>query len=563
LKHHLLLTGATLTGVGGCDVKLPWELSRFQFLPALGKAYHLTGDERYAEGAVRLLRDWIQRNPCRIGVNWVCAMEVAIRVCNWLWGYWCFGCSSSWSESFSREFWASVWQHGTHIERNLEDWGRHRQNHYLADVAGLVFLGIVCPAFEEAERWRSFGITELKRCMEEQVNAEGVQFENSVAYHRLVLEFYTYTTLLCQKNGISLGEPFMKRLEQMFEFVVACTHSDGRVAHLGDSDDGRFFTVAQYLGWDRWDHRYLLGLGAVLFNRGGFKASAGLLPAEAEWFLSQAEIQRYTDLPTSAAQPQSIGYPHGGIYMLRSKTMEVDICAWNAGVNGLAPHKHNDSLHFVLNACGRPILVDSGTCCYTADLAKRILFRRTAAHNTIVIDGAEQCPIEGRYFGLDHVKGLVRVPKWKTSETQDSLIAEYDKGERGTATPVHRRIFRLHKSRGCLFVTDTFYGSGQHAMESYLHFAPGLICKREGYTLQVLMGSTLLVTIRWSPRLGNPILETGLLSQTYNTMAQAPLIKWSWNVALPSVLRFTFGIACSGTDLFGRRHFERLESGAP
>jgi hypothetical protein len=32
----------------GRDVKVPWELSRMQHLPTLGKAYRLTKDERYA-----------------------------------------------------------------------------------------------------------------------------------------------------------------------------------------------------------------------------------------------------------------------------------------------------------------------------------------------------------------------------------------------------------------------------------------------------------------------------------------------------------------------------------
>ncbi len=45
------------------DVKVPWELSRAQHFPALGQAYWLTGDERYAREFVAEVEDWIDRNP--------------------------------------------------------------------------------------------------------------------------------------------------------------------------------------------------------------------------------------------------------------------------------------------------------------------------------------------------------------------------------------------------------------------------------------------------------------------------------------------------------------------
>ncbi|PYV17753.1 MAG: hypothetical protein DMG21_07290 [Acidobacteria bacterium] len=50
----------------GSDVKAPYELSRLQFLPVLGKAHVLTGDDPYRQAAKDLLSHWIQSNP--IGV---------------------------------------------------------------------------------------------------------------------------------------------------------------------------------------------------------------------------------------------------------------------------------------------------------------------------------------------------------------------------------------------------------------------------------------------------------------------------------------------------------------
>ena len=68
------------------DVKVPWELSRLQFITTLGRAYWFTGDPKYKEQFVFELTDWIKSNPVDHGVNWTCSMEVAIRAINIIWG---------------------------------------------------------------------------------------------------------------------------------------------------------------------------------------------------------------------------------------------------------------------------------------------------------------------------------------------------------------------------------------------------------------------------------------------------------------------------------------------
>ena len=296
IQYYKKLVCKDLTGSNGKDVKIPWELSRFQHLMPLIQAFLITGDSKYPREAIPQITQWIEANPFLYGVNWTCAMEVAIRACNWIWVWWTFREDPAWTDNFNRCFLKSLWEHGWYIEHNLENKGGIRTNHYLSDIVGLLFIGIMFPQFKDAERWKGFGVTELVRCTEDMVYPDGVSFENSTAYHRLVMELFTYSAILCDKNGIELPQAFWGRLEKMNEFTMYCTRPDGRMPMIGDSDDGRFFIFSAYYDWDRWDHRYLLSIGAVLFSRADFKAAAGWFCEEAFWILGEQGYKRFEEL---------------------------------------------------------------------------------------------------------------------------------------------------------------------------------------------------------------------------------------------------------------------------
>src|SRR5437879_1735350 len=126
----------------GSDVKVPYELSRLQFLPILGKAHVLTGDDSYRQAAKELLSHWIQSNPPPVGVNWTIAMEAALRAMSI-----CFLLNLL--SPFRREEqpWLatvtnSLAQHLLFIEANIEFSHLLTSNHYLSDIVGLYCLSM-------------------------------------------------------------------------------------------------------------------------------------------------------------------------------------------------------------------------------------------------------------------------------------------------------------------------------------------------------------------------------------------------------------------------------------
>ena len=98
---------------------------------------------------------------------------------------------------------AGILAHGRFIISHLE-WGGIRGNHYLADGAGLAVIGLAFPQFRESAAWREKGLEIVWGELPLQVLEDGVDFEMSTSYQRLVAELVLTPTLLAQLNGIEV-----------------------------------------------------------------------------------------------------------------------------------------------------------------------------------------------------------------------------------------------------------------------------------------------------------------------------------------------------------------------
>src|SRR5512142_1189391 len=70
---------------GPRDVKFLWEPARFGWALTLGRAYHLSGDEKYAESFWDCFEEFRTGNPAYLGPHWMNGQEVAIRLLSLLW----------------------------------------------------------------------------------------------------------------------------------------------------------------------------------------------------------------------------------------------------------------------------------------------------------------------------------------------------------------------------------------------------------------------------------------------------------------------------------------------
>lgn len=530
------------------DVKLPYELSRMQHLPTLGKAYGLTGDERYALEIVAQVGHWLDENPCLVGVNWTCAMDVGIRIVNILWGMAFISASAAVTRTFKQRLLTSIWEHGQYLVRHLEysiraDGTLGNHNHYLSNIVALVYLGVLFPEFKAAAGWRQLGVSGLLEEMQRQVHADGVDYESSLSYHRLVIELFTSAALLCRLNAIDLPAAFWRKLEQMYTVTLYVTRHDGRVPQVGDADDGRLHILSHYGDWDRMDHRYLLAVGAALFYRADMKTAANGLAEEVFWLLGEEGAAEFDAVAASPAPLTSRAFPDAGFYVMRSPLAYLLVCcnAVNRAVAG--NHKHNDLLSFELCVGDTPFIVDPGAYIYTGEPAWRNRFRSTAYHNTVVIDGAEQNRFDDdQLFGMQPDAEPI-VHQWHSTETYDWLEAEHT-GYRRLPRPVsHRREFWFDKRAIKCRITDTLYGAGEHRAEWYYHFDHGIEVQQAQDTFVVASARGIELGIRVvadSP-LTTEILD-GWVSWRYGVKLQASILKL--HVTFSSQVKVTFIASC-------------------
>ncbi|MEJ5311260.1 MAG: alginate lyase family protein [Anaerolineae bacterium] len=526
---------------GGYDIKVPWELSRCQHFAWLGQAYLFTEDEKYAREFVMQVRDWVTRNPWPWGVNWACTMDVAIRAVNWLWGYHFFQDSPSLSDEFRLIFYKSLLVHGRHIFRNLENQGDFTGNHYLSDLVGLLYLGILCPEFKEARRWREFGLQELEQEMFKQVYPDGVDFEASTSYHRLVTELFLSATILAQLNGHTFSPAYMERLEKMVEFVMYITKPDGTSPLIGDNDNGRLHRLKV---WDpperEWvDYRYLLAIGAVLFEREDFAQAAGDQWEEAIWLLGDKVVAFMQCVGSRNLSPlclESRAFPDAGLYVMRHKDAYLAVSAGPVGQNGNGGHAHNDALSFELFVNGQTYIMDPGMYVYTADYQARNQFRSTAFHNTVLVDGQEQNPLSTAQRDIFRLPDAThsQVTRWINKNEYTLFAGEHRGYARLRFAIIHRRIVYFDKLSSIWIIHDLLSGQVYPQATTYFHFAPGLSVQwvtesDEKQYLQVVRDENKICVAVLGSHSPVPVISTSVVSPGYGKQESAQVAKWAWD----------------------------------
>ncbi len=535
------------------DVRFVWELNRLGHFLTLGLAYSETGEQRYSGEFFRQLDIWEAENPFGYGVNWNCAMEVALRALNLLGAFTIFRKAPDFNTARLAQLLRIFDRHGRFIREHLEFSYIATSNHYLCDVVGLLWLGIMLPELEQAQEWREFGLRELKREMSKQVLPDGADGESSTGYHRLVLELFAYSFLLCRLNAIEIEEDNWHRLHGMFEYLRSYLRPDGLAPLVGDSDSGQVFPLRRRRGND---HGYLLAIGAVLFDDSRFKDAKLPAPPELLWLLGEQGVKKYEALKPEDSGVTSQAFSDAGVYVLRDDDLYLLLNASGAGLNGRGSHGHNDVLSVEVSACGRAFIVDPGTYVYTADLHQRHLFRSTAYHSTVQIDDVEQNKTEEATPFIIGDEARPRLIDWHAGDASgesDRVGAEHYGYKRLPQPVTHRRTVVFHKHDRFWVIEDTFVGTGEHKLAGRFHFDSGLeVTLSDGGVRAFDRASGNSLFLRSLDLKEAAELESNFTSIDYGEKLASVSACWTVKRSMPATLRWLIVPASAREDADAR-----------
>ena len=71
--------------------------------------------------------------------------------------------------------------------------------------------------YSKSKLWLKQAIKGLEECIRYQTYEDGVNFEASIPYHRLVLEMFAYSAIIAKANFVKLSKKYYELMFKMFE----------------------------------------------------------------------------------------------------------------------------------------------------------------------------------------------------------------------------------------------------------------------------------------------------------------------------------------------------------
>lgn len=542
---------------GNADVKGPWEIGRLQHLPTVGQAYWLTGDAKYPRYFARVVDDFIRRNPVGFGVQWACAMDVALRAVSLTIGVDFFQGAKELSYGWWRRFLKSMLEHGRFLAGNLEYGSAQGRmfgsNHNLSNLLGIHWLAHAFPHMDPGWAWRGMADNLLEREILHQILPDGGDFESSVPYQRLVVEILLSAYALSKHRQLPQSAAYRERLLASLRFIRALRQDGGRMPQIGDADDGRAHILSGYGTTWHESMDQLLVAGAHVLN----------CPELAEGVGPEARVETLFWGPPStesavAALPKSnlIVLPDSQITVLRQAESYLLFANGVVGTHGVGNHKHNDQLAIEWAVGRQPLLVDGGSYAYTCDAEARNEFRSTHTHNTVSVNGEEQHRTDPKLLFRLFQEGAAELIGTKSTDETVGVVGRHCGYERLDPPLTHTRRV-LMRPDGTVVLDDRFESAGRHPLRWFFLLYPGLTMQLEAGRLQLQgeqgggtmlfddRGDAKLVDAWYSPGYGKRIRTKALVVERHDDGRPVHFALIPTGVAEP-----TFADAIDGSEQF-------------
>lgn len=522
------------------DIKLVWEPSRLSLGYFFARAYARTGEQRWAEGFWQMFDAWVEQCPPEQAPAWRCGQEMSFRLMAMLFGAAATLGSRAAAPPRLHALSRLAWQTAKHIAVNINQARMQGNNHAVSEAVGLWTVGLLFPEFASADEWRRRGLEVLSAEVARQIADDGSYVQNSLNYHRVMLDDLLWAHRLADMNGCALPAAVRDRFRRATDWLVEMIDpASGGAPNYGANDGALVLPLSTC---DFADFRPVAQAASCVAH--GTRCFApGPWDEKVLWLLGP-------DSPSAAvAQPgrsPSFASSDGGYYVLRGP----DSWAMTRCHTYRSRPNQADMLHVDLWCRGVNVLRDAGSYTYHGDPPWQDYFPGTAAHNTVKIDGEDQMVRGPRFLWFKWTRS--RVLRFETSP--DGRVGvfqgEHDAYRRLPGRIVHRRtVCRIDDT---YVIVDDLTGSGEHEVALRWRLC-GPEWKPEGNSWQTeVAGGAIRATIavpqpmthRMSQGQENP--PEGWESRYYGEKTAAPTLLVSGPLLLPASILTVVGPAdCS------------------
>jgi len=374
---------------GHADIKYLWEPARFAWAYALGRAFHLTGREKYAAAFWSHFERFDGANPAFMGPHWMNGQEVAIRLMALVWCLQVFQRSASSTPRRITRLCRSIAEHAVRIPLTLPYARSQNNNHLVTEATALYLAG----AALDNPRWLEFGWRWLNHALQRQIGPAGEYIQHSSNYHRLMLQ----SVLLADAARRSRGQLWPARTQQALArashwLFAMLDPTSGGVPNLGGNDGALILPLSSS---KFEDYRPTVQAAARAFLR------TALPPGDWD------ELSLWLGLPEAAHAADASAY---AAEHLRGRSSWALLHASSLR----SRLGHMDQLHLDLWWRGRNVAADAGTYRYNAPAPWDNPLVTSRVHNGVTVDGRESMTRRGRFLVLD----------WFSAHATRSLAAD-------------------------------------------------------------------------------------------------------------------------------------------
>jgi hypothetical protein len=463
-----------------------WEFNQHEHLVELGKAYWLVRDERYSCEYVIQLVDWIEKNHCLTGINWVDERSVAQRTINWVLAFHFFLPSDHVSPSCLLRALKALTLHGAYLWNYLKSQPLDERPLYrLTASVALAMLAWCLQELQTAREWQAQAGPWVTRAVLEEFTADGGHRSGSVDSHRVALELALMHYLLAMVNGESADNmPTAPRLLDALRFLTEMTTPALTVQPVGSGLPSRALPFGMPF---TSDHRAVMAIGAVLFHRPDFKYVAGeVMPWHLTWLMGPTARERYAALPAQPPTETCSMFAQSGWMVLREGWGPKDLwLLFRCG--GPAAAEHDDRFHVSLAVGGETVLTDLGT--YAPLTEHPSWFDHARAHNVLAVRHTRPLPGDPsdtptlvRSAGRIWLKGgkrRYRLDRHARLVSPEALVKSLD-AEQPDVPVEYRREILIDAAEKWVAFRDVLEGSGDVQVDALFYHLPGLDLVQRG-----------------------------------------------------------------------------------